>query len=138
MDTAGENRSEAETPENRAASGELWGSVLSYAFGEPRNAVSAALLDASSATHAAAADLSDNQRRETASLVDHAAEWLGSLGRRLLRTSPDEAVDVVSEAARARPALYLAGAVATGAAVALWFQYQSTSRSTGAEGTEQE
>lgn len=128
MDTVRETRNDSEATDGQAATGELLGAVMNYAFGEPRNAVSAVMLDASSAAHAAAEDLDGNQRGDAATLVDQAAEWLGATGRRLLRASPEETVDALSEAAKAKPALYLAGAAAVGAAATLWFQYQRTAQ----------
>lgn len=123
--THADGHDQTRTGPDREATDALLGSILTYAFGEPRNAVSAAMLDASSAAHAAAEDLETNQRDDAAGLLDLAADWLGSQGRRLLRTSPEEAVAAVSCAARQRPALFLAGAAAAGAAAVLWLQYRA-------------
>lgn len=123
--THADGHDQTRTAPDREAADALVGSILTYVFGEPRNAVSAAMLDASSAAHAAAEDLETNQRDDAAGLLDLAADWLGSQGRRLLRTTPEEAVATVSCAARERPALFLAGAAAAGAAAVLWLQYRA-------------
>lgn len=104
---------------------QLWNSVLSFCFGEPRNYASAALLDAASAVDAAADDLQHKNRAEIADAVRSAADWLDDTGKMLLRAAPEDATEMIADFAKDRPAVYLAGAAALGASAALWIQYQS-------------